>query len=140
MWKPLASLLCCGLAALPLIGCAGNVTAIHQEPALLPVGIASVGGAGPGSYAIGPASPAAVLVLLPSMGAPRGDDFLAGNPALWTAQGFDVVMPQPSEIHQLMTDERRRRAGELGAAEFLTKPVDFDRLKAQLRELPAAAD
>jgi len=37
-------------------------------------------------------------------------------------------------------DERRRRAGELGAAEFLTKPVDFDRLKAQLRQLPAAAD
>jgi DNA-binding NtrC family response regulator len=37
-------------------------------------------------------------------------------------------------------EERRRRAGELGAAEFLTKPVDFDRLKAQLRQLPAAAD
>jgi CheY-like chemotaxis protein len=37
-------------------------------------------------------------------------------------------------------DERRRRAGELGASEFLTKPVDFDRLKAQLRQLPAAAD
>ena len=37
-------------------------------------------------------------------------------------------------------DERRRRAGELGAAEFLTKPVDFERLKAQLRRLPAAAD
>jgi CheY-like chemotaxis protein len=36
-------------------------------------------------------------------------------------------------------DERRRRAGELGAAEFITKPVDFDRLKAQLRQLPAAA-
>ena len=36
-------------------------------------------------------------------------------------------------------DERRRRAGELGAFEFLTKPVDFDRLKAQLRPLPAAA-
>ncbi len=30
-------------------------------------------------------------------------------------------------------DEQRRRAGELGAAEFITKPVDFDRLKAQLR-------
>jgi CheY-like chemotaxis protein len=28
-------------------------------------------------------------------------------------------------------DERRRRAGELGAAEFVTKPVDFDRLKAR---------
>jgi hypothetical protein len=36
-------------------------------------------------------------------------------------------------------DERRRRASELGAFEFLTKPVDFDRLKAQLRQLPAAA-
>jgi CheY-like chemotaxis protein len=37
-------------------------------------------------------------------------------------------------------DERRRRAGELGAFEFITKPVDFDRLKVQLRQLPAAAD
>src|SRR5260370_13100974 len=37
-------------------------------------------------------------------------------------------------------DDRRRRAGELGAAEFLTKPVDFDRLKEQLRQLPTAAD
>jgi two-component system, response regulator, stage 0 sporulation protein F len=37
-------------------------------------------------------------------------------------------------------DERRRRASELGAAEFLTKPVDFDLLKEQLRQLPSAAD
>jgi CheY-like chemotaxis protein len=37
-------------------------------------------------------------------------------------------------------DERRRRAAECGAAEFITKPVDFDQLKAQLRQLPAAAD
>ena len=37
-------------------------------------------------------------------------------------------------------DERRRRAGELGAFEFISKPVDFDQLKAQLRQLPAAAD
>jgi two-component system, response regulator, stage 0 sporulation protein F len=36
-------------------------------------------------------------------------------------------------------DERRRRAGELGAAEFITKPVDFDQLKAQLRRLASAA-
>jgi CheY-like chemotaxis protein len=36
-------------------------------------------------------------------------------------------------------DERRRRAAEYGAAEFITKPVDFDRLKAQLRQLPAAS-
>src|SRR5262249_11074097 len=36
-------------------------------------------------------------------------------------------------------DERRRRARELGASEFITKPVDFDRLKEQLRQLPPAA-
>jgi CheY-like chemotaxis protein len=37
-------------------------------------------------------------------------------------------------------DERRRRASDLGAFEFLTKPVDFDHLKVQLRQLPNAAD
>ena len=37
-------------------------------------------------------------------------------------------------------DERRRRASELGAAEFLAKPVDFDALKDRLRQLPSAAD
>jgi CheY-like chemotaxis protein len=34
-------------------------------------------------------------------------------------------------------DERRRRASDLGASEFLTKPVDFDHLKTQLRQLAA---
>ena len=33
-------------------------------------------------------------------------------------------------------DERRRRAAEFGAAEFITKPVDFDLLKSQLQRLP----
>ena len=37
-------------------------------------------------------------------------------------------------------DDERRRATEYGAAEFLTKPVDFDALKARLRQLPSAAD
>jgi len=37
-------------------------------------------------------------------------------------------------------DERRRRASELGAFEFLTKPVDFDFLKTQLRDPSDAAD
>ena len=32
-------------------------------------------------------------------------------------------------------EERRRRASEYGAAEFITKPVDFDFLKSQLRTL-----
>ena len=33
-------------------------------------------------------------------------------------------------------DERRRVAGEYGAAEFINKPVDFDFLKKQLQSLP----
>jgi CheY-like chemotaxis protein len=36
-------------------------------------------------------------------------------------------------------NERRRRAAELGAFEFITKPVDFDLLKEQLRQLPLAS-
>ena len=36
-------------------------------------------------------------------------------------------------------DDRRRRARALGACEFITKPVDFDQLKEQLRQLPVAA-
>ena len=36
-------------------------------------------------------------------------------------------------------DERRRNADEYGAAEFITKPVDFDQLKEQLRQLPSGA-
>src|SRR5215813_12123357 len=37
-------------------------------------------------------------------------------------------------------DERRRLASECGAAEFITKPIDFDFLKTQLRDLSDAAD
>jgi DNA-binding NtrC family response regulator len=37
-------------------------------------------------------------------------------------------------------DERRRPARELGAFEFITKPVDFDQLKEQLRQLPVAGE
>ena len=36
-------------------------------------------------------------------------------------------------------DERRRRASELGAFEFLTKPVDFDLLKAAVAPVAAAS-
>src|SRR5258707_10987315 len=36
-------------------------------------------------------------------------------------------------------DERRRRASEYRAAEFITKPVDFDQLKKQLQRLPSGA-
>jgi DNA-binding response OmpR family regulator len=35
-------------------------------------------------------------------------------------------------------EERRKRAFEYGAADFVTKPVDFDSLKERLRGLHAA--
>jgi CheY-like chemotaxis protein len=35
--------------------------------------------------------------------------------------------------------ERRERAHQLGASEFITKPVDFAQLKERLRELPSAS-
>jgi CheY-like chemotaxis protein len=35
-------------------------------------------------------------------------------------------------------DDRRRQAGECGAADFITKPVDFDFLKQQLSQLPSS--
>ncbi|SRR5579883_704206 len=34
-------------------------------------------------------------------------------------------------------DDRRRRAAEWGARDFITKPVDFDFLKSQLQQLHA---
>ena len=36
-------------------------------------------------------------------------------------------------------EERRRRAAEHGATEFISKPVDFDHLKTQLRALAGGA-
>jgi CheY-like chemotaxis protein len=37
-------------------------------------------------------------------------------------------------------DERRRQATEAGAMQFLSKPVDFDLLKEELRRLPGASE
>ena len=67
----------------------------------------------PRVYAVGPASPAAVLVLWP------GDDTLARNPALWTAQGFDVVMPQPADIYRLVADQQTALARLVASAHAL---------------------
>jgi CheY-like chemotaxis protein len=53
-----------------------------------------------------------------------------------------VVKERRPELPVMMVtaygdDERRRRAAEYGAMEFVTKPVDFDVLKTQLQQLPA---
>ena len=95
MWKPPAAILGCCLLALPLIGCAGNVTALRQDGVPVPTeAVAAV--PAEDVYATGPAMPAAILVFVPGMNAVSRGDFLPRDPALWAAQGFDVVMPQPS--------------------------------------------
>jgi CheY-like chemotaxis protein len=53
-----------------------------------------------------------------------------------------VVKERRPELPVMMVtaygdEERRRRAAEYGAMEFVTKPVDFDVLKTQLQQLPA---
>ncbi len=57
--------------------------------------------------------PAAVLVLWP------GDDTLPRDPALWTAQGFDVVMPQPADIYRLVADQEAALAQLVASAHAL---------------------
>ena len=53
----------------------------------------------------------------------------------------EIKMRRPDLPVMMLTaygdEERRRRAAEYGAAEFLTKPVDFDFLKERLRRLHA---
>jgi hypothetical protein len=97
MSKPSALTLFCCLAAMPLIGCANSIGPQSQAyPTAAPV--AAVAG-GQEVYALGPGGPAAILVMLPGPG-----DVLTADPALWAAQGFDVVTPPPAEVHHLAAD------------------------------------
>jgi DNA-binding NtrC family response regulator len=56
---------------------------------------------------------------------------------------FALIQERRPELPVMMVtaygdDERRRRATEFGAMEFVSKPVDFDPLKSRLQQLPAA--
>jgi len=78
------------------------------EPRRRPLGPMSLHtyGGGPRIYAARPAAPAAIIVLLPSIGAEGSQYVLARDPTLWAAQGFDVVMPQPAEIYRSIVDQQ----------------------------------
>jgi hypothetical protein len=65
-------------------------------------------------YAIGPGAPAAILVMLPGPG-----DVITANPQLWTAQGFDVVTPTPSEFYRFAVEQERAAAQLIAQAEAL---------------------
>jgi DNA-binding response OmpR family regulator len=65
-------------------------------------------------------------------------------PGMDGLQLLDEVKQRHPDLPVMMVtaygdDERRRRASDLGACEFVTKPVDFDQLKAQLRLLSDAS-
>lgn len=115
MWKARASVLCGCSAALSLVGCAGDVASWGQATAVRPAAITETAPYAPAPrvYAIGPASPAAVLVLWP------GGDVLARDPALWAAEGFDVVMPQPADLYRMVADQQAELAQLVASAHKL---------------------
>jgi hypothetical protein len=115
MWKIPAPILC--LAALPLLGCADNYT-VPQTAAVTPPPIAAsapyyYASAAPKVYTTGPSAPAAILVFLPGAGS------VASEPALWEAQGFDVVTPQPADLYRLIADEETAMARLVASAEAM---------------------
>ena len=62
---------------------------------------------------------AAILVFVAGMNALSRDDFLSRDPALWAAQGFDVVMPQPSWSTRLIADQEAALERLLASARSL---------------------
>jgi hypothetical protein len=112
MWKAPASVLC--LAALPLFGCAGGYTVPQAAVSPTPVTESTpYYAAAPRAYTAGPSAPAAILVFLP------GADVLAREPALWEAQGFDVVVPPAADIYRLVADQEAAMARLIASAQAM---------------------
>ncbi len=107
MWNPRAAILFCCLAPLPLIGCAGGpATAWRPVPTALITGAEA-----PRVDAL--AAPAAILVVLPGAGA------FAGDPALWAAQGFDVVVPTAPDMLRLAAEREAAITRMIASAQAL---------------------
>jgi hypothetical protein len=86
-------------------------SAVYAAPS--PAGAAPASG-GVQVYAVGPAAPAAIVVMLPGAG-----DVMTANPQLWAAQGFDVVTPTPVEVYRMAADEERAIARLIASAETM---------------------
>jgi CheY-like chemotaxis protein len=69
-----------------------------------------------------------LIVILSDINMPDGLSLLQEIRARWPELAVMIVTAYGDE-------ERRRKASEHGAAEFITKPVDFDFLKRQLQLL-----
>jgi len=73
-----------------------------------------------------------LIVILSDINMPGMDGLALLREIKLMRPGLPVIM-----VTAYGDDERRGRAAEYGAAEFVTKPVDFDFLKKQLRQLQA---
>jgi hypothetical protein len=116
MWKPFGRIVGLCLAAMPLLGCVGGYTALSPQAGPPPAYVASAPPE-PGVYTTRAGTPAAVLVLLP--GAVELGDVTARDPALWAAQGFDVVMPRPLWTERLIADQHAAVERLLASAQAL---------------------
>jgi CheY-like chemotaxis protein len=76
-----------------------------------------------------------LIVILPDINMPGMDGLQLLGEIKQRWPDLSVMM-----VTAYSDDEPRQRATALGAAQFLTKQEDFDALKAQLRQLPGAAD
>jgi hypothetical protein len=116
MWKPFGSILGCCLAAVPLLGCVGGYTALPPQAGPPPAAVAATIPE-PGVYTTRAAAPAAILVFLPG---PVGyGDVATRDPALWAAQGFDLVMPRPLWTDRLIVDQPAAVGRLLASAQAL---------------------
>jgi hypothetical protein len=116
MWKPFGPIVGCCLAAMPLLGCVGGYTALPPQAGPPPAAVAATIPE-QGVYTTRDATPAAVLVFLP--GAVDFGDVVTRDPALWAAQGFDVVMPRPLWTNRLIADQQAAVARLLASAQAL---------------------
>jgi hypothetical protein len=116
MWKPFGAILGCCLVAVPLLGCAGGYTALPPQAGPPPAAVAAAIPES-GIYTTRAAAPAAVLVFLPDP--VDFSDVATRDPALWAAQGFDVVMPRPLWTDRLIVDQQAAVARLLASAQAL---------------------
>jgi CheY-like chemotaxis protein len=73
-----------------------------------------------------------LIVILSDINMPGMDGLTLLREVKKARPGLPVMM-----VTAYGDDERRQQADQFGAANFITKPVDFDLLKQQLRQLPS---
>jgi len=110
---PFGSILGCCVAALPLIGCVGGYAPMPPQAGSPPAAAIPEQGV----YTASVTTPAAVLVLMP--GTVGFGDAATGDPALWAAQGFDVVLPRSQWADRLIADQQATIERLLASAQAL---------------------